>query len=253
MQSLKSVERHKAGIVEGALPTLRHGKVLVKTKPVALNPSDWKSINWLATLGSTIRCDYAGIFEEVGEGVEKAWKKGDRIAGMANGNNPLRPDGGTFTQYIVVKGDVQIKIPDNVDFEEAVTLGIGTATVGQDRVFDYNLPTCGADIQELTKNRLFHAWDYFAEDSSPKVCTDALSTEKIPSGEQPIHGSLFPQGAGRDDVTSFTSMAHTIFAEPLERGPYSMPASQEGFEFANKFISVTEWLLADVKLVYQVE
>ncbi|KAK7398071.1 hypothetical protein QQX98_012557 [Neonectria punicea] len=40
-------------------------------------------------------------------------------------------------------------------------------------------------------------------------------------------------------------MAYTIFAEPFERGPYSIPASQEDFEFAKKFISVTEKLLAD--------
>ncbi|KAH7011085.1 putative zinc-binding oxidoreductase ToxD [Ilyonectria destructans] len=307
MQALKSAKDHKAGLFDVPLPVPARGEVLVRTKAVALNPSDWKAITWMDTLNFTIGCDYAGIVEEVGEGVEKDWKKGDRIAGMANGNNPLHLDGGAFAEYIVVKGDVQIKIPDNIGFEEAATLGVGTATVGQglyqkmklplptapvkekfpiliyggstatgilgiqfaklsglevittcsprnfdyvkehgaDHVFDYNSPTCGSDIRELTKNRLFYAWDCFAESPSPKVCSDALSTEKSHSGEQPIYGSLAMEGSGRDDVTSVTSMAYTIFAEPFERGPFYIPPSQEDFEFAKEFMTLIDQLLAD--------
>lgn len=36
---------------------------------------------------------------------------------------------GAFGEYIVAKGDVQIKIPDNVSFKEAATLGVGVSTV----------------------------------------------------------------------------------------------------------------------------
>ena len=71
---------------------------------------------------------------------KKNWKKGDRIAGMANGNNPLHVEGGAFAQYIVVKGDVQIRIPDNIGFEEAATLGVGIATVGQGLYQKMKLP-----------------------------------------------------------------------------------------------------------------
>lgn len=116
---------------------------------------------------------------------------------------------------------------------------------GADHVFDYNSPTCGSDIRELTKNRLFYAWDCFAESPSPKVCSDALSTEKSPSGEQPIYGSLAMEGSGRDDVTSVTSMAYTIFAEPFERGPFYIPPSQEDFEFAKEFMTLIDQLLTD--------
>lgn len=31
------------------------------------------------------QCDYAGVIEEVGPGVTKPLKKGDRVCGMANG------------------------------------------------------------------------------------------------------------------------------------------------------------------------
>lgn len=38
-------------------------------------------------------------------------------------------ENGGFAEYIVAKGDVQIKTPDNVSDEEAATLGISVATV----------------------------------------------------------------------------------------------------------------------------
>jgi NADPH:quinone reductase-like Zn-dependent oxidoreductase len=38
-------------------------------------------------------------------------------------------ENGGFAEYIVAKGDVQIKTPDNVTDEEAATLGISIATV----------------------------------------------------------------------------------------------------------------------------
>lgn len=31
------------------------------------------------------QCDYAGVVEEVGSGVTRALKKGDRVSGMAHG------------------------------------------------------------------------------------------------------------------------------------------------------------------------
>lgn len=38
-------------------------------------------------------------------------------------------ENGAFAGYIVAKGDVQIKTPDNVSDEEAATLGISISTV----------------------------------------------------------------------------------------------------------------------------
>jgi NADPH:quinone reductase-like Zn-dependent oxidoreductase len=42
--------------------------------------------------------------------------------------NDLEPEDGTFAEYIVVKGDVAMHIPDNISFEEAATLGCGIFT-----------------------------------------------------------------------------------------------------------------------------
>jgi NADPH:quinone reductase-like Zn-dependent oxidoreductase len=58
--------------------------ILVNTKAVALNPTDWKSIANSPSPGALAGCDYAGVVEEVGEGV-KNLKTGDRVAGFVRG------------------------------------------------------------------------------------------------------------------------------------------------------------------------
>ncbi|KAF7951698.1 hypothetical protein EAE96_006997 [Botrytis aclada] len=115
------------------IPRLRDDYILVKTIAVAINPTDWQTVDEKfrpRTKGPTLLgCDFAGIVVEIGKGVEKKWKKGDRIAGIAHGDNDIEPEDGTFATYIMVKGDVAFHIPDNVSFEEAASLGVGVTTV----------------------------------------------------------------------------------------------------------------------------
>lgn len=127
------VEPTKAALVsDRAIPSLRDEYILVKTVAVALNPTDWKHIDFgLASPGCLIGCDYAGVVEAVGPKVKKPFKKGDRIAGFAHGGNSVQPEDGAFAEYIVVKGDLQMPIPASLSFEEAATLGVGINTVGQ--------------------------------------------------------------------------------------------------------------------------
>lgn len=66
-------------------PRARDGQLLVKTKAVALNPTDWKSIGDAGRVGKRIGCDFAGVVEEVGQNVGKPFKKGDRVCGIAFG------------------------------------------------------------------------------------------------------------------------------------------------------------------------
>ncbi|POR33097.1 Protein TOXD [Tolypocladium paradoxum] len=114
------------------IPALRDDYILVKTKAVALNPTDWKHIKFvIREPGPLVGCDYAGVVEAVGPKVTRGFKKGDRVCGVAHGSNALHHENGTFAEYIVVKADLQIKIPDNLSFEEAATLGVGVTTVAQ--------------------------------------------------------------------------------------------------------------------------
>lgn len=118
-------------VTDRLIPKLRPGYVLVEVKAVALNPTDWQHKHYINTPGALMGCDYAGIVAEVGTGYSKEWKKGDRICGFVHGGNKLQLEDGAFAEYIVAKADIQMKIPDDMSFEAAATLGVAVISAGQ--------------------------------------------------------------------------------------------------------------------------
>lgn len=75
----------KAALQEIPVPTVRDDYILVRTEAVALNPTDWTTLDRNGANGTLVGCDYSGVVEEVGKDVTKPWKKGDRVAGIAHG------------------------------------------------------------------------------------------------------------------------------------------------------------------------
>ncbi|UKZ73161.1 hypothetical protein TrVFT333_000802 [Trichoderma virens FT-333] len=139
----------KAVIKEVPLPKLREDYLLVRTTAVAVNPIDWKFIDFDQGLaGTTVGCDYAGVVEATGPQLTKPFKKGDRIAGFAHGANKVQPENGTFGEYIVVKAGVAFKIPGTISDEEAASLGLGIATVAQGLYRSLKLPLPAKPISE---------------------------------------------------------------------------------------------------------
>jgi NADPH:quinone reductase-like Zn-dependent oxidoreductase len=65
------------------IPELRDNYILVRTVAVALNPTDWTALDLAGDDGTIVDCNYAGIIEEVGKGVKKRFKRGDRVTAMA--------------------------------------------------------------------------------------------------------------------------------------------------------------------------
>ncbi|KAJ5804842.1 chaperonin 10-like protein [Penicillium riverlandense] len=143
-------EPHTESLVsDRPIPPLRDGYILVKTVSVAVNPSDWKLIAFLAPPGVLVGCDYSGIVEAVSKNVKKKFSKGDRIFGLVHGSNTVQPEDGAFAEYILTKSGLQMKIPDDMSFQVAATLGAGINTVGQAfKNSKLNLPT------DLVKNAL---------------------------------------------------------------------------------------------------
>lgn len=113
-------------------PRLRDDYVLVKTSAVALNPTDWKTAEYLmgSPTNTRVGCDYAGVVVAVGSKVTQDFKVGDRIAGGAHGSNQVELEDGTFAGIIAVKPDIAFKIPDNVSDADAATFGLVTTTLG---------------------------------------------------------------------------------------------------------------------------
>lgn len=72
-----------------AIPKLRDDYILVQTVAVAVNPTDWTTLDAIGDNGTLVGCDYSGIVLEVGKAVTKNFQKGDRIAGFAHGGNTI--------------------------------------------------------------------------------------------------------------------------------------------------------------------
>jgi NADPH:quinone reductase-like Zn-dependent oxidoreductase len=131
----------KAVVVDGLHARLdRHRKIpelpsdCIRVKPiaVALNPTDWKHFRFgRAKDGCIVGCDYAGVVEEVGSAVTKSWRPGDRVFGCGHGGNLVNANDGVFAETAVVIGDLQMRIPEAMTFEQASTIGLGSFTVGQ--------------------------------------------------------------------------------------------------------------------------
>lgn len=70
------------------VPKLRDDYILVKTAAVAINPTDWQTLDEAFKPGTTnalLGCDAAGVVVEVGKNVTRDFKPGDRIVSMAHG------------------------------------------------------------------------------------------------------------------------------------------------------------------------
>lgn len=114
--------------------------------------------------------------------------------------------------------------------------------MGADYVFDYNSPTCAADIRQATNNNLAHAFDPIASSASAKVCCDSIG----PQGGK--YTSLEPiEKFPREDVTNLNTMAFTAMGEAFEIGGFQVPAKPEDHAFAIMFTRLAQDLFAKQK------
>ncbi|RAL02588.1 zinc-binding alcohol dehydrogenase family protein [Aspergillus ibericus CBS 121593] len=134
---------NKAGFVtDRPIPRLRDEYILVKTVTVALNPTDWKHIDFVPSNGCTVGCDFAGVVEAVGRKMTE-FQVGDRVLGISHGCNAVEPDDGSFCEYILTKPNGLLKVPEGMSWEDACTVGVGYATVGQSLYQNLGLPMPG--------------------------------------------------------------------------------------------------------------
>lgn len=95
------------------MPKLQDDYILVRTVTIALNPTDWTTLDAVGDDGTIVGCDYAGTVEEVGPAVKKPFKKGDRVAGFAHG--------GTDSHTLIFFGFVNAK-PSNQESQEMILI-----------------------------------------------------------------------------------------------------------------------------------
>ena len=117
-------------VSDQGMPQLESDRVLIKTKAVALNPADWKLLDFSTTPGAVSGCEFAGIVLKVGEKVRKTFRAGDRVCGMIFGANPSLPADGSFAEYVTAVGDLCLPIPSCMSFEEAASISVGLVAAG---------------------------------------------------------------------------------------------------------------------------
>lgn len=133
---MKAITVNVAGtdvaVIDMPMPRVRPTYLLVKTAAVAANPADHLVIQYgMAKPGGNLGCDWAGTVVEVGADVERAFKPGDRVCGCAKPTDAERTDTGCFAEYVVVKADIAMHIPDSMTFSDAASLGVATITTGR--------------------------------------------------------------------------------------------------------------------------
>ncbi|PLB46695.1 alcohol dehydrogenase [Aspergillus steynii IBT 23096] len=113
-----------------AIPEITADEILVQTKAVALNPSDWKMVaNATVTPGPISGGDFAGVVVKRGNDVGGI-EVGDRVFAYVFGANPAHPSHGAFAEYVATCPDLCFRMPPFMSFETGASLGLGLMTVG---------------------------------------------------------------------------------------------------------------------------
>ncbi|KII84236.1 hypothetical protein PLICRDRAFT_118279 [Plicaturopsis crispa FD-325 SS-3] len=140
MKAVKVQPGKTVAVEQVPIPELLDSQFLVKVAAVAINPTDWKHVEWGigGGPGSTVGCDLAGTVEKVGP--NSRFKPGDRVAAIAHGCSKLSPTSGAFAEYAAIEEHGAVKIPADVSFEDAAGLGVALATTGLALFHDLGLP-----------------------------------------------------------------------------------------------------------------
>lgn len=152
IQAVVNVGKGVAELQNVPYPTLPGDEyILVKATAWAINPDDVYKLDLPeedTCAGTRVGADFAGHVLEVGSGVTKGFKKGDRVAGMVLSQNIIRKEDGAFAEVFAVKGDVQLKTPDSLSDAEAATQGVSVATMAQSLYRGLGLPLPGSKLNE---------------------------------------------------------------------------------------------------------
>lgn len=126
----------KAVVIEGkeaviknniSLPEYPSTYILVKSKAVSGNPTDWKHIEYgIGPQGSIVGCDVAGEIVSMGKDVDtNKFKLGDKVFSFAHGTCVRKPDNGAFAEYVALDSELTFKLPNDTAFSEVEAISEG--------------------------------------------------------------------------------------------------------------------------------
>jgi NADPH:quinone reductase-like Zn-dependent oxidoreductase len=103
-------------------PQLGDGQLLIRVAAVALNPTDWKHVEFKGTAGLILGIDLAGTVVGMAPGVT-GFRVGDRVSAFVHG--AYYEGTGAFAEYARADADLVWKVPAATSFEEASTMNCG--------------------------------------------------------------------------------------------------------------------------------
>ncbi|KAI0632730.1 GroES-like protein [Trametes polyzona] len=113
------------------VPTPGPGQLLVRVEAAALNPADWKVVDFgalIETYPAVLGAEGAGVVVDVGEGVQ-GFAVNDRVVFQCLCDLVKRSIDGTFQQYALAPVGSTSKIPSSLTFEAASSIIGSLATV----------------------------------------------------------------------------------------------------------------------------
>ncbi|CAL9733312.1 hypothetical protein MOSE0_A03004 [Monosporozyma servazzii] len=119
------IDNGKAVIKTVPLPQLDDEYVLIKTKAVAGNPTDWKHVKFgLGPNGAVIGVDAAGEIVKLGSKVDtNKFHVGDYVYGFVHGSSKRRPDNGAFAEYVALDSMITFPVPNGLSGKDSIPEG----------------------------------------------------------------------------------------------------------------------------------
>ncbi|KIM27903.1 hypothetical protein M408DRAFT_70528 [Serendipita vermifera MAFF 305830] len=122
-RALVVTEKGKVGVKVQPLPKFSDEEILVRVRAVALNPTDWKHVDYLLKPGQSVGCDFAGDVAAVGNNAKnKGFAVGDAVAGFVRGGFVVS-DNGAFQEYVVTLPESVWHKPESLPYEDAAPMG----------------------------------------------------------------------------------------------------------------------------------
>lgn len=111
--SVKTVDTPKPG----------PGQILVKVTANALNPTDWKHLDYFGLEGTTLGSDFIGTVVDKDANAGNLVDVGERVAGCVRGAYVRGM--GAFAEYLVTYPSAVTTVPDSISDIDGAGLGVG--------------------------------------------------------------------------------------------------------------------------------
>lgn len=160
MQAVVVKGKGAAAVETVPVPQPGPGQILVKVHANALNPTDWKHLDFFGIEGSTLGSDFVGTVIAKGPDAGKLVSEGDRVAGCVHGG--WEKGTGAFAEYLVTYPAAVVSVPTKFKDEEAAGLGVAgfTSLFGlfQPKHLGLPMPSSATELPPVDDKRKVLVW-----------------------------------------------------------------------------------------------